>query len=119
MAQGSTRNCCAKGTAFRPSSSRRRVTDRSRDVSSREGRKPVCSSRSATRLCLTKPFNDDVLLSTIQQCIEHSRAVLREQAQMSVLRARYKSLTPREREVMALVVTGLLNKQVGAELGIS
>jgi FixJ family two-component response regulator len=68
---------------------------------------------------LTKPFNDDVLLMTIQQCIEHSRAVLREQAEMSVLRGRYESLTPREREVMALVVTGLLNKQVGAELGIS
>jgi FixJ family two-component response regulator len=68
---------------------------------------------------LTKPFNDDVLLRTIQQCIEHSRAVLREQAEMSVLRDRYEALTPREREVMALVVTGLLNKQVGAELGIS
>ena len=68
---------------------------------------------------LTKPLNDDVLLSTIQQCIEHSRAVLREQAEMNVLRHRYQSLTPREREVMALVVTGLLNKQVGAELGIS
>ena len=68
---------------------------------------------------LTKPFNDDVLLTTIQQCIEHSRAVLREQAEISVLRGRYESLTPREREVMALVVTGLLNKQVGAELGIS
>jgi FixJ family two-component response regulator len=68
---------------------------------------------------LTKPFDDDVLLGTIQQCIEHSRAVLRAQAEMRVLRERYESLTPREREVMALVVTGLLNKQVGAELGIS
>jgi FixJ family two-component response regulator len=68
---------------------------------------------------LTKPFNDDVLLTTIHQCIEHSRAVLREQAEITVLRGRYDSLTPREREVMALVVTGLLNKQVGAELGIS
>jgi FixJ family two-component response regulator len=68
---------------------------------------------------LTKPFNDDVLLATIQQCLEHSRAVFHEQAEMSVLRNRYDSLTPREREVMALVVTGLLNKQVGAELGIS
>ena len=68
---------------------------------------------------LTKPFNDDVLLRTIQQCVERSRAVLREQAEMRVLRERYESLTPREREVMALVVTGLLNKQVGGELGIS
>jgi FixJ family two-component response regulator len=68
---------------------------------------------------LTKPFNDDVLLRTIQQCVERSRVVLREQEEMLVLRGRYESLTPREREVMALVVTGLLNKQVGAELGIS
>ena len=68
---------------------------------------------------LTKPFNDDVLLRTIQQCVERSRAVLHEQAEMRVLQGRYESLTPREREVMALIVTGLLNKQVGAELGIS
>ena len=68
---------------------------------------------------LTKPFNDDVLLRTIQQCVERSRAVLHEQAEMRVLQGRHESLTPREREVMALVVTGLLNKQVGGELGIS
>ena len=68
---------------------------------------------------LTKPFNDDVLLRTIQQCVARSRAVLHEQAEMRVLQGRYESLTPREREVMALVVTGLLNKQVGGELGIS
>ena len=51
---------------------------------------------------LTKPFDDDVLLRTIQQCVERSRAVLHEQAEMRVLRGRYESLTPREREVMAL-----------------
>jgi FixJ family two-component response regulator len=68
---------------------------------------------------LTKPFNDDVLLRTIQQCVDRSRGVLCEQAELRVLRGRYESLTAREREVMALVVTGLLNKQVGAELGIS
>lgn len=68
---------------------------------------------------LTKPFSDDILLDTIQQCIERSRAVLDKEAEMRVLRERYLSLTPREREVMTLVVTGLLNKQVGAELGIS
>jgi FixJ family two-component response regulator len=68
---------------------------------------------------LTKPFVDDVLLETIRQCLDRSRAVLREQAEMRVLQARYGSLTPRERDVMALVVTGLLNKQVAAELGIS
>jgi FixJ family two-component response regulator len=68
---------------------------------------------------LTKPFDEDVLVATIRQCLERSRAALREQAEMRVLRGRYESLTPREREVMALVVTGLLNKQVGGELGIS
>src|SRR3982750_5032276 len=246
MARISTRNCCVKATASRPSSSRRNVINRLRHVSSRKGRSPVCSSRSATRTysmrsrprceevmmlsapsgrmdvvatrnatatvfvvdddvsvreslelliraagwqaltfdsapvflahprhsgacCLildvalpgrnglepqeqirertdmpiifitghgdipmsvramkagaveflTKPFNEDVLLRTIQQCVERSRVVLREQAEMRVLRGRYESLTPREREVMALVVPGLLNKQVGAELGIS
>src|SRR3954453_9138693 len=246
MARISSRNCCVKATASRPSSSRRKVTDRWSHVLSREGRSPVCSSLSATRTfsmrsrppreevimlsapsgrmdvvpmpnavatvfvvdddisvreslgslirvagckplsfisapvfpthprhsgacCLildvslpglnglelqeqirertdmpiifitghgdipmsvramkagaveflTKPFDDDVLLRTIQQCVERSRIVLREQAEMRVLRGRYESLTPREREVLALVVTGLLNKQVGAELGIS
>ena len=68
---------------------------------------------------LTKPFNDDVLLSAIRGAIARSREALREQAEMDVIRARYASLTPREREVMALVCRGLLNKQVGGELGIS
>jgi FixJ family two-component response regulator len=68
---------------------------------------------------LTKPFSDAVLVDMIRHCLERSRAVLHEQAEMRVLRGRYESLTPREREVMALIVTGLLNKQVGAELGIS
>ena len=68
---------------------------------------------------LTKPFSDDVLLDAIRGAIERSRAALRLDAEMRTLRARYESLTPREREVMALVVSGLLNKQVGGELGIS
>jgi FixJ family two-component response regulator len=68
---------------------------------------------------LTKPFKNDVLLDAMRQAIERSRAAGREEAEMQVLRNRYESLTPREREVMALVVTGLLNKQVGGELGIS
>jgi FixJ family two-component response regulator len=68
---------------------------------------------------LTKPFKDDVLLESIRQAIERSRAALREASEMEILRSCYASLTPREREVMALVVSGLLNKQVGAELGIS
>jgi len=68
---------------------------------------------------LTKPFNDDVLLDAIGHALERSRAALRQESEMQLLRSRYGSLTPREREVMALVVSGLLNKQVGGELGIS
>jgi FixJ family two-component response regulator len=68
---------------------------------------------------LTKPFGDDVLLDAIEHAIERSRAALGQEAEISALRERYASLTPREREVMALVVSGLLNKQVGAELGTS
>jgi FixJ family two-component response regulator len=68
---------------------------------------------------LTKPFGDHVLLDAIRHALERSRAVLDQAAEMAVLRERYASLTRREREVMALVVSGLLNKQVGGELGIS
>jgi FixJ family two-component response regulator len=68
---------------------------------------------------LTKPFKDDVLLDAIRSAIEHSREALRLDSEMRLLRDRYESLTPREREVMAFVVSGLLNKQVGGELGIS
>jgi FixJ family two-component response regulator len=68
---------------------------------------------------LMKPFSDDVLLGAIQQAIQGSEAALGHAAALRVLRDRYASLTPREREVMALVVSGLLNKQVGGELGIS
>ena len=68
---------------------------------------------------LTKPFQDDVLLAAIESAIERSRAALRLAAELRALRSDYESLTPREREVMALVVAGLLNKQVGGELGIS
>ena len=68
---------------------------------------------------LTKPFMDDVLLDAIRGAIERSRAALRQESEMQVLRSSYASLTPREREVMALVVSGLLNKQVGGDLGIS
>jgi len=68
---------------------------------------------------LTKPFTDEVLLAAIKQALERSRAVLDHQAELKNLRERYALLSPREREVMALVVRGLLNKQVGFELGIS
>ena len=68
---------------------------------------------------LTKPFNEEVLLSAIRQALERSRLSLAQEAELQVIRNRYASLTPREQEVMALVVSGLLNKQVGGELGIS
>jgi FixJ family two-component response regulator len=68
---------------------------------------------------LTKPFVDDVLLNAIGQAIERSHTALAHEAEMRVLHARYASLTPREREIMALVVSGLLNKQIAVELGIS
>ena len=68
---------------------------------------------------LTKPFGDDVLLSAIRQAIERSRAALDRGAEIGAIRDCYASLTRRERQVMDLVVSGRLNKQVGGELGIS
>ena len=68
---------------------------------------------------LTKPFNDDVLLSAVAGAIEQSRVQLGREADVREIRHRYESLSPREREVMALVVSGLLNKHVGARLQIS
>jgi FixJ family two-component response regulator len=68
---------------------------------------------------LTKPFADKDLLDAIQQAIKHDRAARQQQAEMKELHVRYESLTPREQEVMERVVSGLLNKQVAAELGTS
>jgi FixJ family two-component response regulator len=68
---------------------------------------------------LMKPFSDEVLLNAIRQAIARSQAVLGREAETRMLQDRYASLSGREREVMALVVTGLLNKQVGFDLGIS
>ena len=68
---------------------------------------------------LTKPFSDEVLLNAIRQSLERSRVAVRREAQLEELRNCYEALTPRERQVMSLVVSGLLNKQVGGELGIS
>ena len=68
---------------------------------------------------LTKPFDDQDLLEAIQQAIKRDREARQHQAELGELRARYESLTPREREVMGRVVSGLLNKQVAAELGTS
>jgi FixJ family two-component response regulator len=68
---------------------------------------------------LTKPLNNDVLVSAIGKALERHRLALAQNGEMEELRARYASLTSREQQVMALVVSGLLNKQVGGELGIS
>lgn len=68
---------------------------------------------------LTKPFGDDVLLHAIRHALERSHTALGHEAELRALRDGYASLSRREREVMALVVSGLLNKQVGFELGIS
>jgi FixJ family two-component response regulator len=68
---------------------------------------------------LTKPFDDDVLLDAIRNALERSRIALDRGAELRALRDRQASLTPRELEVMELVVSGKLNKQVGGELGIS
>ena len=68
---------------------------------------------------LTKPFSDEVLLGAVRPALERSRAALAHETEIRALRDRQTSLTRREREVMALVVSGLLNKHVGGELGIS
>jgi FixJ family two-component response regulator len=68
---------------------------------------------------LTKPFDDEMLLNAIRHAIQKSRTAVGREAEMQELRGYYASLSDREREVMALVVSGMLNKQVGDELGIS
>jgi FixJ family two-component response regulator len=68
---------------------------------------------------LTKPFRGQDLLEAIQEAIARDRVAWHERTQIKDLRARYDTLTPREKEVLALVVSGLLNKQIGAELGAS
>jgi FixJ family two-component response regulator len=68
---------------------------------------------------LTKPFSDEVLLDAIRHAIERSHTALDREAELQTLRDRHATLSRREQEVMALVVSGLLNKQVGGELGIS
>lgn len=68
---------------------------------------------------LTKPFDDEALLSAIRDALQRSRAALTDELELRTIRDNYASLTRREREVMALVASGLLNKQVGSELGIS
>jgi FixJ family two-component response regulator len=68
---------------------------------------------------LTKPFDDQDLLQAIDQAVKRDRVTRRERAKIAELYDRYHSLTPREQEVMKWVVSGLLNKQIAAELGVS
>ena len=77
----------------------------------------VQAMKSGAADFLQKPTSDDVLLSTIRRALDRDRQARSERAERDGIRARVDSLTPRERQVLALVVGGLLNKQIGAELG--
>jgi FixJ family two-component response regulator len=68
---------------------------------------------------LTKPFSNESLLNAIRNAIERSRVKLENETEIQALRARYSALTTRERQVMTLIISGMLNKQVGDELGIT
>lgn len=82
-------------------------------------RTTVLAMKAGALEFLTKPFDSDVLVNAIREGLERSRVILGREMEMRELRNRYGSLTLRERQVISLVASGLLNKQVGAELGIS
>jgi RNA polymerase sigma factor (sigma-70 family) len=82
-------------------------------------RMTVKAMKSGAVEFLTKPFREQDLLDAIRQGLDRDRAMRREQNDRSEVRKCYETLTPREREVMSLVVSGMLNKQIGAELGTS
>jgi FixJ family two-component response regulator len=82
-------------------------------------RTTVQAMKAGASDCLTKPFRDDVMLTAIREALERSRVALGHQAEISVLRHCYSSMSLSGRQVMALFVSGLLNKQVGGELVIS
>jgi FixJ family two-component response regulator len=79
----------------------------------------VRAMKSGALEFLTKPFQDQDLLDAIHQALERDRLARQQQSNLAELRKRYRSLTPREREVMGLVVSGMLNKQVASKLGTS
>jgi FixJ family two-component response regulator len=81
--------------------------------------KSVQAMKAGALEFLTKPIDSDVLIGAIRKALERNRLALAQEAEMQELKARYTSLTSRERQVIALVVSGLLNKQIGGELGIS
>jgi FixJ family two-component response regulator len=79
----------------------------------------VKAMKSGAAEFLTKPFRDQDLLDAVQQALDHDRVTRQQESECEDLRKRYAALTAREREVMALVVTGMLNRQIASELGTS
>lgn len=121
--------CCLILDAFLPDMSGLEVQER---VNKENSRMPIvflsgrCDIQTTVKAMkagamefLTKPLDREMLLNAMRQAIKRSEAVLGRESQMQTLKSSYGSLTSREREVMALVASGLLNKQVGGELGIS